>query len=966
MVDLGALGILAQAGTGFFVLLVGLVALVSASPRRHTVSFALFLVLWGGLLLAGNFATLAVDAGNLAQAEELLILHAVLQGLAFLPLIVFTLSYPPSQQTDLGRWPVLAAVLAPPLAVLATVLVDPGLFHEGFATDDGGLEGSWGIGKAGVFLAFRLAIYATLARLVLVREHLTNDLERRQALSVLLGFSLFIGYESMQDLLLFAGTATDPMNTSLPSIVFAATSALGVGVLAWVGVRLLGRRGSVAGVSRGLTVGCLAGSLALGLISGASSTWSAIPEISGASLWRVGAVALIVSAVTWFEQAEPDRILPRLAAVFGWLSLAAAVLLTMHLGLASLLGSSLYAFVALWGSLVAGAAAVAIHRPGTFAEVLRRLRRKRSSVGQARRDLELYEAALLSGRETQTLDDLRQQMGISSAEHQVMERLTDPHSAMPIPERGPFRTGDVVDDRYELEELLGEGASSHVFRARDRPEDRTVALKILDRRNAGSPQALREFVHESRVCLRLRHPHFLDTYDLGEVEGQPYLSFELAESGSLAEAIGDDGLETEHATRLIEGVLAGLQHLHEEGLVHRDLKPSNLLIDEDGRANIGDLGLAYSWDAERTQQLGPETGGFREGTPAYMSPETLMGHPPSPASDVYAVGAILVEAVTGAHYLGLQGAPYATVRKAVLDTPPRLHRIDPDLVPICRRALHKDPSRRYGSAAEMREAILETVSPRREHTDEMIWREIGHRGSGRTASPPPPPHVAVLEGLLVARLEPFVVQPGPVRRDPKVDQPELAVPLEDLGVLCRQVGIVLQADLGLRAAPDDPAAPLRRVGIDVAQVVHLVVLGSLQEDELGSLAPFRARLVDGALGVEGVDRALGPGSQQLAKLLEQTEDGRLVDHVLTPVAPLLVRTGRGPDEVGFLQPGEVVADALAGELAVFVLVLGRPSRCEVDVVDRSRLLQLGDQSQTVRGSQGPEFRSHLFQILSPR
>lgn len=742
MVEWGTLGLLAQTGTGFFVLLAGLVALASASLRRHTVSFALFLVLWGGFLLAGNFASLAVRAGKLAQGEELLILHAVLQGLAYLPLIVFTLSYPPSRQIDLDRWPIVTLLLAPILAVLVAVIIDPGLFHQGFTEEGGVVRGAWGPGKAGVFVVFRLAIYAVLARLVLVRERSTNDLERRQALYVLLGFSLFIGYESMQDLLLYAGSALEPMTQSAISLLFAVTSATGIGVLLWVAHRLLQGPWALSGVPRGLAVGCLAGSVGVGLISGASFTWAVIPEIQAEGLWRVATVALIISAVTRYEHAEPEHVIPRSAEVLGWLGLAAAALLTMQLGLAALLGTPLYGFIVLWGGLVAGAALIAVRRPGTFAELFRRFRRQRSSVGQARRNLELYEAALLSGRETQTLDDLRSQMGISPAEHEVMQRLTDPHSALPIPEHDPYDVGDVFDDRYELEELLGEGASSRVFRAYDTAEDRTVALKVLDRRNAGSPQALREFVYESRVCLRLRHPNFLDAYELGQASGQPYLSFELAERGSLADVIPEDGLGRREACRFVEGILGGLQHLHGEGLVHRDLKPSNILVGGDGRAKIGDLGLADTWDAKRTQTLGPDGGGFREGTPAYMSPEALLGHPPSPACDVYAAGAILVEALTGRHYLGLGDVSYATVKRAVLETPPMLDDIDPKLAAICRRALDKDPSNRFGSAAEMREAIIDAVAPARDTGYEMILSEVVRSDASSTA---PPPEVSDVE-----------------------------------------------------------------------------------------------------------------------------------------------------------------------------------------------------------------------------
>lgn len=726
MVDLGTVGILAQAGTGFLVLLAGLVALISASPRRHTVSFALFLVLWGGYLLAGNFAGLALETGSYAQSEELLILHAVLQGVAYLPLLVFTLSYPPSRQADLDRWPVVGALLAPALAVMATIAVDPALFHPGFTLEDGILQGSWGPAKAGVFLVFRVAIYAVLARLVLVRERSTNELERRQALYVLLGFSLYIGYESIQDLLLFSDEAAAALAGSGPvePLVFAATSLVGIGLLLWVSGRLLVGARPLTGPARKLTVGCVAGSLALGMVAGASSTWQAIPDLSGASVWRLGAVALIMSAVFRFELSEPGKVLPAWGSVLGWLGVAAAALLTMQLGLSTLLGSSLLALIVLWGLLVASAGLVAWRRPGTFAELVRQVRRKRSSVGQARRDLELYEAALLSGHDEQDLDELRSRMSISSAEHSILERMTDPHSSSPMPRERPFSVGDVVDGRYHLQGLLGEGASSRVYRAEDRVEGEAVALKLLDPEQAASPRQLRQFLYESRVCLRLNHPHIVEAYDLGHAEGLPYLASELVEAGTLASQLDEEGLDAREACSIVEGILAGLQHLHEEGLVHRDLKPSNVLVDDRGRAKLGDLGLADTWDAERTQELGPEGGRLREGTPAYMGPEALLGHPPSPRCDVYAAGAILVEALRGSHYLDLEGAPYGTMKRAVIETEPRLDGIDPELAAVCSRALDKDPSRRYDSAEAMREAILDVVAPERSTGYEAILSEV--------------------------------------------------------------------------------------------------------------------------------------------------------------------------------------------------------------------------------------------------
>lgn len=725
MVDLGTVGILAQAGTGFFVLLAGLVTLASASPRRHTISFSVFLVLWGGYLLAGNLAYLAVNAGNLAQGEELLILHSVMQGIAYLPLVVFTLSYPPSRRVDLDRWPALALLLAPALAVLAVVLADPGLFHEGFALADAGPEGSWGPARPIVFLVFHLAMFAVLARLVLVHERSTNHLERRQALYVLLGFSLFVGFESMENLVIFSREASVGDGVAaLPSLVFAGVSLLGIGVLVWLAQRLLDGRNRLSGSPRTLTTVCLAGSLGLGLMAGGSSVWSAVPDFPAESVWRLGTVALVMSAVTRFEHENPVHVLPTLSAVLGWFAVGAATLLTIHVGLTGLLGSATYAFVGLQLLLGGGAALIAWRRPGMIAEILRKLRQRRSPLGRARRDLELYEAALLADSAAQTLGQLREEMSISEAEHHIVRQLADPSSQPTPPSDQTPETGDVLDDRYELTGILGEGASSTVFQAVDRVHAEEVAVKVLDPVAARDRRELRQFVYESRVCLRVQHPNLIEAHALGYDGDLPYLAIELVEAGTLEAHLEEGGLSTRAACLIVDDVLAGIHHLHSEGLLHRDLKPSNILVDGEGRAKIGDLGLVENWDAQRTQQLGPEGGPTREGTPAYMSPEVLAGRPPTPACDVYAVGAILVEALTGRHYLGIEDAPYAAVKRAVLETPPRLSEVQPELAAICRRALAKDPSRRYDSAAEMRKAIRDLVDVDPLAGAELVLSEI--------------------------------------------------------------------------------------------------------------------------------------------------------------------------------------------------------------------------------------------------
>jgi hypothetical protein len=734
--DVGMLGGVVHASTGFVVLLAGLLALGAVSPRRHTVSFSLFLVLWGGSLLAGSFAGLSLGTGNMAQAEELFIIHAVLQGIAYLPLLVFTLSYPPSRQLEIDTWPRVALLLAPAVALLGVVWLDPSVFHEGFVSSETGWAGEWGLGKAGVFAIFWMAILAALARLVHIWELSSNPLEKRQALHVILGLTLYLGYESMEGLSTFDQAGLGDAFELFP-FLFSAVSLAGLGVVAWLAHHLLRGSSSLTGNDRHLATACLGGSILFGLASGASLVSSSVPDVPAGGAWRLGAVALLISAVTRFDGVDPDNPVSTLTGWLGWFGVGAATLVTLHLLVSVVLGSTTAAFLVLQATVLAGAGYLAWRRPGTLAEALRRLRRSRSSVGVARRNLEHYEVALLSQRPDDALTRLRSRMSITDAEHAVMQRLAAcEEDEDPLPRERRRGPGDVLQGRYLLDKELGQGAQSRVFRALDLERSREVAIKFLDPLHVGGPQAVREFLYESRTFLRLRHPNIVEAYEFGHDDGWPYLVFELLEGGTLRERIDEDGLAPRQAIRLVDGILAGLEQLHRDGLVHRDLKPDNILIDRDGNAKIGDVGLAGTWDADRTQRLSPDGSSLRAGTPAYMSPEALLGEPARPTCDVYAVGAILVEALSGSHYLGLEETSYRTVKQAVIGSPPRLHDVDPDLVPSCRRALAKNPGQRYASASQMREDLRKALDPDPGRRRKALVSRIETPG-GEEAAPPP-------------------------------------------------------------------------------------------------------------------------------------------------------------------------------------------------------------------------------------
>src|SRR6266576_916498 len=217
-----------------------------------------------------------------------------------------------------------------------------------------------------------------------------------------------------------------------------------------------------------------------------------------------------------------------------------------------------------------------------------------------------------------------------------------------------MRPGDQVAGRYRLDELQGHGPMSEVWRAHDDTLDRTVALKIL------SPTAdLGRFRREAKAAAALAHENVMRVFDYGEDEAGPFMALEWLPGGTLEDRLADGPLPLDETHRIAAGMAAGLAHLHSRGLVHRDLKPANVLFDEEGRAKLGDFGLARS-----TAGAGTLTeAGTVLGTAAYISPEQAAGEPAVPASDVYSFGVILFRMLTGALPFTAEDSPSSDGRR---------------------------------------------------------------------------------------------------------------------------------------------------------------------------------------------------------------------------------------------------------------------------------------------------------------
>ena len=238
---------------------------------------------------------------------------------------------------------------------------------------------------------------------------------------------------------------------------------------------------------------------------------------------------------------------------------------------------------------------------------------------------------------------------------------------------------------------------------------RDVAVKLLAPEVAALPKTRERFMAEARAAARLSHPNIVVVYDTGEHDGQPFLVMERLPGRTLADEIEDGPLPVEGVRRVAADVLAALDAAHGAGIVHRDVKPGNVLLCEDGAAKVADFGIAKAVD-----DVDLTTTGLLLGTPAYLSPEQLAGEAATPASDIYAAGVTLYEALTGTKpYEGVSALALAQAIQTQRATPVAELRSDapPELVAVIERAMDKDPGRRFATVEDMAAALTTGVAP---------------------------------------------------------------------------------------------------------------------------------------------------------------------------------------------------------------------------------------------------------------
>jgi serine/threonine-protein kinase len=316
--------------------------------------------------------------------------------------------------------------------------------------------------------------------------------------------------------------------------------------------------------------------------------------------------------------------------------------------------------------------------------------------------------------------------------------------------------GDVIAGRYELEELVGTGGMSSVYKARDRLLERDVALKVLHDRFAADPETIERFRREARAVAQLSHPNVVTVIDRGEDGGRQFIVFEYVEGESLKALADRTGpLPVRLALELATQIARALAYAHDRGIVHRDVKPQNVLLNGDGKPKVTDFGIARTVDVDGVTQTGTVMG-----TSSYIAPEQASGDPVGPATDVYSLGVVLYELLAGQPPFGGENFVAVALRHVHEPVPDLLARrpdVPPRVADAVTRALAKDPEARFSSMAEFADELSRCLAERAEEQDPDATLVVPARR--RRAAPAPharrargsrAPLVLLLLGLALA------------------------------------------------------------------------------------------------------------------------------------------------------------------------------------------------------------------------
>jgi serine/threonine protein kinase len=325
----------------------------------------------------------------------------------------------------------------------------------------------------------------------------------------------------------------------------------------------------------------------------------------------------------------------------------------------------------------------------------------------------------------------------------------------------PGLTGQTLG-QYRILEELGRGGMAVVYKAYQPALDRCVAIKVLPRELTFDREFVERFLREAKAAARLNHPNIVTIHDVGRAEGAHFIVMEYVDGPSLAELLQRrEGLPSQRASRVVSDVARALDYAHQRGFVHRDVKPGNILLSADGTAKLVDFGIVKAAEGTRLTQTGTLLG-----TPAYMSPEQAKGAAIGQGTDIYSLGVVTYEMLSGR--VPFTGPTVAVLHAHVYD-PPDLGVLPGGVQHVVGKALAKDPGARYGSAGAFARALDQVMAGRPAGIPEP-----------RPPSPPPSPQrrersvpvwvwglgaaavgLALITGIAVAAVFGFLASPSP-------------------------------------------------------------------------------------------------------------------------------------------------------------------------------------------------------------
>lgn len=327
--------------------------------------------------------------------------------------------------------------------------------------------------------------------------------------------------------------------------------------------------------------------------------------------------------------------------------------------------------------------------------------------------------------------------------------------------------GHLLNERYRIKRRIGGGGMANVYLARDIILNRDVAIKVLRMEYANDPEFIERFDREAQAASSLAHPNIVNIYDVGEEEHILYIVMEYVDGFTLKEYIMKHGpLAVEEALDIMKQLTGAIQHAHVNGIVHRDIKPQNVLIDHYGNVKVTDFGIAMALSATALTQTNSILGSVH-----YLSPEQARGGMATKKSDIYSLGIVLYELLSG--QLPFSGhSPISIALQHLQDDTPSVRDLQPTIPQsvenIVLKATTKDPFHRYRSVAEMEEALIQALEPA--YINEAVFQPPFEAGEETKAIP-----IITDENLAAENEETTLVHPpqkGMNKQHPKVEKPK--------------------------------------------------------------------------------------------------------------------------------------------------------------------------------------------------